>query len=82
VKDWNTLRQVACQDYSDGIVGLATIEIVECSNRPSVIGPPNDAEAGRAATIMRDAFSFMERASHNQDKRARSSNCLGSGQCL
>lgn len=55
VNDWQTLRKVAKQGFSDGIVCLATIEIVERSNRPSVIEPLSEAQASIAARIMVDA---------------------------
>ncbi|MDA7948636.1 MAG: hypothetical protein MPJ78_14310 [Hyphomicrobiaceae bacterium] len=58
VRDWNTLRQVAGDGYSDGISCLAAIEIVERSNRDSVIGPLNDSNAGRAALLLRDSAFF------------------------
>lgn len=55
VKDWETLRKVAKQGFSDGIMCLATIQIVERSNRSSVIEPLNQAQASRAARILVDA---------------------------
>lgn len=55
VVDWNTLREVASAGYSDGIMCLAAIETVERSNRPSVIGPLNEAEAGLAAKLLIDS---------------------------
>lgn len=58
VRDWNTLRQVAGDGYSDGILCLAAIETIERSNRASVIGPLNDNDAGRAALLLRDGVFF------------------------
>ncbi len=58
VRDWNTLRQVAADGYSDGISCLAAIETIERSNRASVIGPLNDSDAGRAARLLRDSAFF------------------------
>lgn len=55
IQDWPALRQAAHDGYSDRIMCLATIEIVERSNRATVIKPINDANAGRAATILRDS---------------------------
>lgn len=58
VSDWNTLREVAGSGYSDAIVCLATIEIVERSNRGSVIEPLDRVQAGRAARILVDGALF------------------------
>jgi hypothetical protein len=55
VRDWNTLREVAAQGYSDGVVCLATIETVERSNQPGVYNPLNEADAGRAARLLVDS---------------------------
>lgn len=52
IRDWNGLRGAAVDGYSDGILCLALIEIVERSNRPSVIGPLNEKDAGRAALFL------------------------------
>lgn len=58
VSDWGKLKAVAAQGYSDGILCLASIEIIERSNRPSVIDPLNEHEAGRAARLFIDAALF------------------------
>jgi hypothetical protein len=58
IKDWNTLREVAGMGYADGVTCLATIEVVERSNRPTVIEPLDRAEAGRAARILVDGALF------------------------
>lgn len=58
VGDWNTLRHAASQGYADAIICLASIEIIERSNRPEVIGPLNEADAGRAVRILADAAFF------------------------
>lgn len=55
VDDWGTLREVAAQGYTDGIMCLATIEIVERSNKPEIIDRLYDADAGRAARIFVDS---------------------------
>ncbi len=58
ISDWSTLREVAAQGYSDAILCLASIEIVERSNRDSVLGPLNENEATKAARLMVDATLF------------------------
>ncbi len=55
IDDWGKLREAAKQGYSDGILCLANIEIIERSNRPSVIDPLNRHEAGQAARLLIDA---------------------------
>jgi hypothetical protein len=55
IKSWDDLREAAKHGYSDAIAVLATIEIIERSNRPPLLEAINDAEAGPAALMLRDA---------------------------
>jgi len=55
VKSWDDLREAAKHGYSDAITVLATIEVIERSNRPALMKAINDAEAGPAAVMLRDA---------------------------
>lgn len=57
-QSWNALRRMAAQGYSDGIICLATIEIVERSNRSSIIGPLNDNHAGQATRMLIDGAMY------------------------
>lgn len=55
VQSWNSLREAAQQGFFDGVVCLATIEIVERSNRGQVIEPLTAASAGLAARVLVDS---------------------------
>ena len=55
VISWDDLREAAKLGYSDAITVLATIEVIERSNRPALLKAINDAEAGPAAVMLRDA---------------------------
>jgi hypothetical protein len=52
VRGWSDVRNVARRGFDDGIVCLATIEVIERSNRPSVINPLHDAKASLAARTL------------------------------
>ncbi|MEO9613143.1 MAG: hypothetical protein ABJG86_11735 [Nitratireductor sp.] len=55
VTDWQTLKEIAKQGYTDGILCLGTVEIIKRSNRPALISSLNEADAGMAARILRDS---------------------------
>ncbi len=58
VTDWEELRQVAQAGFSDAMAAAGSIEVVERSNRPTVIEPLEDRDAGRAAKLLVDAALF------------------------
>lgn len=55
ISNWHTLKEAARQGYSDGILCLATIEIVERLNQQPVEQALNEADAGGIARILRDS---------------------------
>jgi hypothetical protein len=80
VKDWADVRGVAKQGFNDGIVCLATIEVVERSNTPAVIDPLHELKASRAAKLLIDAalvrlhlylVRAFARVSHDDDLHLR-----------
>lgn len=58
MQDWPTLKQVAAAGYTDGIICLAAVELVERLNNPAVHGPINEAGAGRAGRLLADSVLF------------------------
>lgn len=58
IDDWNTLREAAVLGYGDAVLSLAMIEMLERSNRPNCVIAINEAEAGYAATLVKDALLF------------------------
>lgn len=55
INSWDDLREAANHGYSDAITVLATIEIIERSNRPPLLEEINRADAGPAVRMLRDA---------------------------
>ncbi|NTA46860.1 hypothetical protein G6L34_01975 [Agrobacterium tumefaciens] len=55
INSWDDLREAAVQAYSDGISILATIEIVERSNRKQLLKKLDEVGAGPAVLMMRNA---------------------------
>ncbi len=55
ISNWHALKEAAKQGYSDGILCLATIEIVERLNQQPVGQALNDAGAGGVARILRES---------------------------
>ncbi|MDH6295334.1 hypothetical protein SAMN03159422_02403 [Agrobacterium fabrum] len=55
INSWDDLREAAVQAYSDGISILATMEIIERSNRKPLLTKLTDAGAGRAVLMLRNA---------------------------
>ncbi len=80
VKDWSDVRNVAKRGFEDGIICLATIEVIERSNTPDVINPLHVADASRAARLLIDAALIrlhlylvraFARVSHGDDLHLR-----------
>lgn len=55
VRNWHDLKEVAAQAYSDGIAILATMEIIERSNRKPLLKRLADGHAGPAVQLIRNA---------------------------
>jgi hypothetical protein len=55
VTSWEVLRKAAQDGYSDAITVLATIAIIERSNRPPLLEEINNTGAGPVARMLRDA---------------------------
>lgn len=59
VQDWATFKQAAKDGYADAVHCLASIEIIERSNCPSLIDQINTIGAGRAASLIRYGLLFQ-----------------------